>query len=276
MTTWALSVETPLHLAALVLYAMAVGGMLYGTLMEKPPLVRLGHIAALAGLGVHAVALALRWYGTGHGPYLTSYEVLSSNAFAAMALYQVLARRSVRARILAMLLYPAVLLVLGIGVYAGPEVRMLPPTFTGVWLVLHVCFYFVAFAAALVSLAYGLAHVAGATALVARFPALSEGPALDRESYRFAGLTFAFWGVGMLTGAIWAYYSWGRFWGWDPVETWSLVTWFVYGIYLHARRFYGLKGRRAAALLLVGFVLAIGSLFFTSLLTTSLHSEYFS
>lgn len=272
----ALTVETPLHLVALVCYALAAGSVLFGNLMGKPAVDRFAGGAALAGLAVHAIALALRWYGTGHGPYLTSYEVLSANAFTVMAVYQVLARRSEPARILPMLLYPTVLLALGIGVYTGPEVRMLPPTFTGVWLVLHVCFYFVAFAAALISLGYGLANVAGGAFLAARFPPLAEPAVLDRESYRFAGLTFAFWGVGMLTGAIWAYYSWGRFWGWDPVETWSLVTWFVYGIYLHARRFYGLKGRRAAALLLIGFVLAIGSLFFTSLLTTSLHSEYFS
>jgi len=113
------------------------------------------------------------------------------------------------------------------------------------------------------------------TALAARIPALPDAASLDRESYRFAGLTFAFWGIGMLTGAIWAYYSWGRFWGWDPVETWSLVTWFVYGIYLHARRFYGLKGCGAALLLVLGFTLAVISLFFTSFLATSLHSEYF-
>lgn len=275
MTALALSIETPLHIVALAAYALAAGCVLYGVIMRAEPFVRFAHAAALGGLGLHAVALGVRWYGSGHGPYLTSYEVLSSNALFAMTLFQVVARRSDHARSLAPLLYPAVLLVLGIGVYAGPEVKMLPPTFTGVWLVLHVGFYFVAFAAALLSLAYGAAHVASGTRLAHRVT-LPDAATLDRESYRFAGLTFAFWGIGMLTGAIWAYYSWGRFWGWDPVETWSLVTWFVYGLYLHARRFYGLKGRRAAALLLVGFTLAIGSLFFTSLLTTSLHSEYFS
>jgi ABC-type transport system involved in cytochrome c biogenesis permease subunit len=173
------------------------------------------------------------------------------------------------------LIYPAVLLLLGLAVYTGPEVQMLPLTFRGVWLVLHVCFYFVAFAAALISLGHGVLYIARDTTLVQRIANVPDAATLDRESYRFAGLTFAFWGIGMLTGAIWAYYSWGRFWGWDPIETWSLVTWFVYGIYLHARRFYGMKGRSAAMLLLLGFVLAILSLFFTSVLTTSLHSEYF-
>jgi ABC-type transport system involved in cytochrome c biogenesis permease subunit len=183
--------------------------------------------------------------------------------------------RKPESRGLAVVVYPAVLLLVGLAVYTGPEVQLLPLTFRGIWLVLHVCFYFVAFAAALLSLGYGFLHVAHGTRVAARISPLPEPAALDRESYRFAGLTFAFWGIGMLTGAIWAHYSWGRFWGWDPVETWSLITWLVYGIYLHARRFYGLKGRNAAMLLLLGFVLAVLSLFFTSFLTTSLHSEYF-
>jgi cytochrome c-type biogenesis protein CcsB len=275
MTAAALAVETPLHVLALAVYAVAAGSVLLGAALDRQRLSSFAHMAALVGLAIHALAIVARWYGVGHGPYLTRYEVLSSNAWAAMALFQLVTRRQPKARSVAVFLYPAALIVLGVGVYTGPEIKMLPPTFTGIWLVLHVSFYFVAFSSALLSLSYGLLHILHPTRMAQRLKALPDAGTLDRESYRFAGLTFAFWGIGMLTGAIWAYYSWGRFWGWDPIETWSLVTWFVYGIYLHARRFYGLKGRRAALLLVVGFVLAVGSLFFTSLLSSSLHSEYF-
>ncbi len=271
----ALALETSIHIVALVAYAVAAALVLLGTAMSRPGVVRAGHAIALLGLAIHSVALGLRWYGAGHGPYLTRYEVLSTNAWVAMSLMQVLGWRRPTSRVLAVLLYPAVLLLLGLAIYTGPEVKLLPLTFRGAWLVLHVCFYFVAFSAALLSLGYGALHVAHDRRFVKRIAGLPDAHTLDRESYRFAGLTFSFWGIGMLTGAIWAYYSWGRFWGWDPVETWSLVTWFVYGIYLHARRFYGLKGRKAAVLLMLGFLLAVLSLFFTSFLTTSLHSEYF-
>lgn len=271
----ALAIETTVHVIALVAYALAAGLVLFGTTMSRPALVRVGHLVALAGLAIHAAALGLRWYGAGHGPYLTRYEVLSSNAWVTMAFVQALRLRKRGSEGLAVFVYPAVLLLLGLSIYTGPEVKMLPLTFRGIWLVLHVAFYFVAFAAAILSLGYGVLHLTRGTRFAGRLTGLADAAALDRESYRFAGLTFSFWGIGMLTGAIWAYYSWGRFWGWDPVETWSLVTWFVYGIYLHARRFYGIKGRKAALLLVFGFVLAVISLFFTSFLTTSLHSEYF-
>lgn len=276
MIEQALMVETPAHVVVIVLYAIATGATLFGVTMDRPGWRRAGHVAALVGLAVHTFALGARWYGVGHGPYLTRYEVLSANGWVANTLFQVVRWRRRTAEPLAILVYPAALLLVGIGVYTGPEVMMLPPTFTGVWLVMHVAFYFVAFAAALISLGYSLLFVARDHPRLARLAVRLDAETCDRESYRFAGLTFAFWGIGMLTGSIWAYYSWGRFWGWDPVETWSLVTWFVYGIYLHLRRFYGLKGSRAAVMLLVGFALAVGSLFFTSLLTTSLHSEYFS
>lgn len=272
----ALVLETRVHVVALVVYAAAAAFVLFGAAMSNPKVMRAGHTIAIAGLAVHSIALGLRWYGTGHGPYLTRYEVLSSNAWMAMTFTQLLRlRRHLAADALALLLYPAVLLLAGLAVYTGPEVKLLPLTFRGVWLVLHVCFYLVAFAAALLSLGYGVLHMAKEAGLASRVPTSLDAAALDRESYRFAGLTFAFWGVGMLSGSIWAYHSWGRFWGWDPIETWSLVTWFVYGIYLHARRLYGLRGRKAALLLVVGFLLAVVSLFFTSFLTTSLHSEYF-
>lgn len=272
----ALSMEVSVHLVSLVLYGLAAALTVFGMIMSKPKLEQAGHIVILAAFAVHSVALGLRWYGAGHGPYLTRYEVLSSNAWVAMALFLGVSAKTPRVRPVALLLFPAVLLVLGIGVYTGPEALLLPPTFTGTWLVLHVCFYFVAFAAALLSLGSSLLFVLYDRPRINRIPSLPPRDALDRESYRFAGLTFAFWGIGMLAGAIWAYYSWGRYWGWDPVETWSLITWFVYGIYLHMRRFFGLKGRSAALVLTIGFALAVGSLFFTSLLTNSLHSEYFS
>lgn len=272
----ALRLEVPAHLAAIVMYALAVGATLYGAAMDKPGWRAWGYRVAVAAFVVHSVALGARWYGTGHGPYLTRYEVLSANAWMAVAGFLVVRARRRVADALAVVVYPVALLLLGVGMYTGPEVMMLPPTFTGIWLVMHVMFYFVAFSAALVSLGYSLLYVARSHPALARIAARLDVETCDRESYRFAGLTFAFWGIGMLTGSIWAYYSWGRFWGWDPVESWSIVTWFVYGIYLHLRRFYGLKGSRAAIMLLLGFVLAVGSLFFTSLLTTSLHSEYFS
>ncbi len=275
MTDVALRVEALLHLLAVVLYAASTAARFIEAGGGAKRAKTAADVLLYAGLGVHALALVGRWIGSGHGPYLTRYEVLSSNAFFTMLLFAYLERRWPRARALGLVLVPAAFLLVALGIYTGTEVKMLPPTFTGVWLVLHVCFYFLAFATGLTAAAAASVQLyRAASHRGGRFIAADDAE-VDRLAYRYAGLAFAFWGVGMLTGAIWAYYSWGRFWAWDPVETWSLITWIAFALYLHVRRFWRWSGARAALVLIGCFVLAVVSLFGTSFVEASLHSAYF-
>jgi cytochrome c-type biogenesis protein CcsB len=273
MTTSLLSVDALLHLAAAVLYAIAFVAVVLGIVLELR-LERLALASGCAALVAHAAGIAVRWAAVGHGPFVTRYENLSSYAFVAGLIGLAVAWRRPSLGSVRAVLYPAAFLMLGLGLYSGQEVANLPPTFTGVWLVLHVCFYFLAFGTALTATAASVLFM-----LEGRAPGssarLGDADGLDMLAYRYAGLAFAFWGIGMLTGSIWANNAWGRYWGWDPVETWSLITWLLFGAYLHARRFYGWKGRKAAWLLVICFGLALMSLFGTSLITRSIHSVYF-
>ena len=81
-------------------------------------------------------------------------------------------------------------------------------------------------------------------------------PALDRMAYRVIAFAFPIWTFAVIAGAIWAQSAWGRYWGWDPKETWSFVTWVIYAGYLHARSTSGWKGRPAAVIALVGLRVA--------------------
>lgn len=266
--------EVYLHVFALVAYGAASMCAIIGAFTERPSLLVWADRLVLGGLLLHSAGLVARWIATGHGPYVSRYEVLSANAWVVLVLYLWWAHRSELMKSLSVAVYPSVMLLTGLGVYMGPEIRQLPPTFSGIWLALHVAFYFVAFSVGLLGAVVSLVIVMDERLgrLRARFPSET---ALDRAAFRLAGLAFAFWGIGMLTGSVWAYYSWGRFWGWDPVETWSLVTWVTYGVYLHLRRMYGWRLRRAGILMLVCFFLAVGTLFFTSLINGSLHAVYF-
>jgi ABC-type transport system involved in cytochrome c biogenesis permease subunit len=96
----------------------------------------------------------------------------------------------------------------------------------------------------------------------------------DFYTYKSAGAAFCFWTVGMLLGSIWGYHSFGRFWGWDPVEVWAVVTWCVFGIYLHLIRFYGLKRETAAWIYIAAFIISVFTLYLTPLTAGSLHSGY--
>ena len=95
---------------------------------------------------------------------------------------------------------------------------------------------------------------------------------LDRLSYRTILFAFPVWTFGIMAGAIWADSAWGRYWGWDPKETWSFITWVVYAGFLHARATAGWRGRKAACIHLVGFGCLIFNLVGVNLWITGLHS----
>jgi cytochrome c-type biogenesis protein CcsB len=95
---------------------------------------------------------------------------------------------------------------------------------------------------------------------------------LDRLAYRIIALAFPIWTFAVIAGAIWAQEAWGRYWGWDPKETWSFITWVVFAGYLHARATSGWKGRRAAVIALVGFTSLLVTYYAVNLWIVGLHS----
>ena len=102
-----------------------------------------------------------------------------------------------------------------------------------------------------------------------RFPSAAT---LDKAAYRMISFGFPIWTFGVICGAIWAQQAWGRYWGWDPKETWSFITWTIFAGYLHARATSGWKGRRAAVVALVGFVSLFVTYYAVNLWIAGLHS----
>lgn len=101
---------------------------------------------------------------------------------------------------------------------------------------------------------------------------LPPSAALDRLAHRTIAFAFPIWTFGVIAGAIWAERAWGRYWGWDPKETWSFVTWVIFAGYLHARATAGWSGRRAAVIALVGFVSLLVTYYAVNLWIVGLHS----
>jgi cytochrome c-type biogenesis protein CcsB len=95
---------------------------------------------------------------------------------------------------------------------------------------------------------------------------------LDRLAHRTAVFGFPIWTFAVIAGAIWAESAWGRFWGWDPKETWSFIAWVIYAGYLHARTTAGWRGRPAAWVNVVGLVVMVFNLTFVNLVSSGLHS----
>ncbi len=101
---------------------------------------------------------------------------------------------------------------------------------------------------------------------------LPPAATLDRMAYRVIAFAFPIWTFAVIAGAIWAQKAWGRYWGWDPKETWSFITWTIYAGYLHARSTAGWKGRPAALIALIGFVSLLITYYAVNLWIVGLHS----
>ncbi|MCU1592936.1 MAG: cytochrome c assembly protein, partial [Frankiales bacterium] len=101
---------------------------------------------------------------------------------------------------------------------------------------------------------------------------LPAAPVLDRVSYSVIAFAFPVWTFAIIAGAIWAESAWGRYWGWDPKETWSFITWVLYAGYLHARATAGWKGNKAAWVALAAAGALIVDYYVVNIFVVGLHS----
>jgi cytochrome c-type biogenesis protein CcsB len=268
--------EVILHWSAVFVYIAATFFFVQGVAFGKEKAFTHGMKLIVAGLVIHGLALLIRWSYAYHGPYLLKYEVLSSNAWIALAVFVFFFFRYPRLRFTGVFVVPFSFLMIAAALFSNPGMRRLPPGYIGVWLVAHILFNKLAVAAFLIAIALLIVYVMkvrkSGFLFLSRLP---DAEMIDEYIYKFTAFGFCFWTVTIVAGAIWADQSWGRYWGWDPIETWSLITWLLLGGYLHLRLFFGLRGMKGAILLMVCYSVSILTIFFLPFLITSLHSEYF-
>lgn len=138
------------------------------------------------------------------------------------------------------------------------RIPQLMPALQSIWMAIHVPTMFVSYSAFAVAFAIGIVYLIQERHLKSKksdefsesLPALEP---LDRMIYRMIGWGFPILTLGVILGARWAYDAWGRYWGWDAKETWALITWFTYAIYLHMRLVMSWRGRKTVILSMIGF-----------------------
>jgi cytochrome c-type biogenesis protein CcsB len=232
----------------------------------------------LLGAGV-----LLRGLSVGRVPWGNMYEFSVTSAFAVALAYLLLSLRR-DLRWLGIFVVVPVLLTLGLAVTVlYTDAAQLVPALKSYWLVIHVSAAVVcggAFCvAATVTLLFLVADAGERRAAAGRpyrldwlARRLPESTRLDALAYRIHAFMFPLWTFTVVAGAIWAENAWGRYWGWDPKETWAFITWVAYAAYLHARATAGWKGRKAAVIALVAFGCFLFNYFGINLLATGLHS----
>lgn len=248
---------------------------------------RAGNIGmALTWLGAILLGLAITFRGlsVGRWPLGNMYEFSLATGFAVSLVYCLMSLTR-DLRWLGLFITIPVLLNLGSAItvlYA--ESAQLVPALNSYWLLIHVAAATVCIGAFTVGAALsGLYLVAQAAedrvtngrapgpsaAIAQRVPAADR---LDLLAYRIHAFMFPIWTFAVIAGSIWAEAAWGRYWGWDPKETWAFITWVFYAAYLHARATVGWRGRKAAYIALAGYGAIIFNYFIVNIYVQGLHS----
>jgi cytochrome c-type biogenesis protein CcsB len=237
------------------------------------------------GLLAQTVAIALRWkesydMGVGHAPFSNLYESVVFFSWTIVLIYALLDIKY-KYRVIGAFVMPFALLGMAwaqLGM--NNSIEPLVPALQSNWLLYHVVTCFLGYAAFAVACGISIMYLLKAgseesadgkagSGLLAMFPPTKV---LDDLNYRSIMVGFPLLTLGIITGAAWANYAWGTYWSWDPKETWSLIVWFVYAAFLHARITKGWVGKRAAWLSIIGFAATLFCYLGVNLFLSGLHS----
>ncbi len=263
-----------------------------------------GSALAWVGFALQTVAIGLRWkesydMGMGHAPLSNLYESVIFFAWSIVLIFGIIDAKY-KYRVIGAFVMPFALFSIAwaqmfeiaeyVQVKTGNqalqklvimkgEISPLMPALQSNWLTYHVITCFLGYAAFTVACGVSIMYLikAGsesrandsAGGVLSLFPPVKV---LDELNYKAIMIGFPLLTLGIITGAAWANYAWGTYWSWDPKETWSLIVWFIYAAFLHARFTKGWVGKRAAWLSIIGFAATIFCYLGVNLLLSGLHS----
>ena len=221
------------------------------------------------GFAIETLSIIERWREAQRPPFSNIYESLVFFSWAVVFVYLIF-KAIFKIDFLDFFVSISALLILNYSSFFDKSVEPLIPALRSNWLIFHVVVSFLGYAA------FTLSFI---TSLLYFFKAKSKNPkrdpillSLDEISYQSVVFGFPFLSLGILSGAIWAEQAWGSYWAWDPKETWSLITWFIYAAYLHLRFIMGWREARAAFISIIGFLSVIFTYLGVTYFLPGLHS----
>lgn len=275
ISSWIFSVSMYLYVAVTVVY------LIHAVTQSH----RVGLVATsllLIIFGGHTVGLVYRWletHHTGYGyiPLSNMYESLIFFSWTIIFIYLIL-EFLYKQKTIGVFVTPFAFLFMALtSIIPGVNERINPlvPALKSPWLAIHVITCFIGYAAFAVAFWFSILYLIKEkrqknTTSQLRF--LPSTKLLDEINYRSILIGFPMLTLGIVTGAAWANYAWGSYWSWDPKETWSLITWFIYAAFLHARLTRGWSGRKTALLSIIGFAAVIFTYFGVNYFISGLHS----
>lgn len=273
MSNW----ETVLFWITLVIYSLVCGGFIYSIVFRNPR--ALPKLTALLFVGflLHCATIAVRFAATGHLPWSGDYEYALMGGWFITGGTLLVGWRNTALRPLAAAAVPLVVVMMGYGVMRHPVLTPMAASLKTNWLYIHVYFAWLAFCSYTLAMAAGVMYLlkrkslqsSAANPVYDKFPSLER---LDELTFRYVVFGFITDSIMLVAGSIWAEGLWGSYWNWDPVETWSLISYLVYGIVIHLRVTLGWRDERQAWLVIASLSTVLISFFgVTFVVNSSLH-----
>ena len=261
--------------AIFYIFKMVTGKEFWGSLAS---------IIAFIGLIAQTVGLILRWFesykmGIGHAPLSNLYESLIFFSWTIILLYLIIEWR-IKSRNLGAFVVPFAFFSMAFASFSpnvNARIQPLIPALQSNWLISHVITCFFGYAALTIACGLGFMYLLKGLEKGERprlfFRLLPGREIVDELTYQSVVIGFIFLTLGIITGSVWAYSAWGSYWSWDPKETWSLITWFIYAAMLHSRFVRGWRGKRRAIMSIKGFASVLFTYFGVNYLP-GLHSYF--
>lgn len=271
--------------ATMWLYALATFIFIGYAFSERVGLVKLAMLTVVGGFLAHTTGLVTRTLEVARLPFANMYEFIIIFAWGVVLAYLV-SQRKHPVPLLGTVVLPVAVLLMAAASIMNTAAKPLMPALQSYWLQAHVLTAVLAYGSFGVSFGVGVLYLMRDTQPVAMGTS-SSGPSamlqqgmailpsidtLDKLLYRVIVFGFLFLTLVLITGAVWAEQVWGSWWSWDPKETWALITWLVYALFLHGRFTRGWQGRRTAWLAILGFAAVIFTLFGVTWLMPGMHS----
>ena len=258
-----------LFFAALFLYFGATVAQFIGAALKKPGVGKIARGLLLAAFALHTGFTVWRGVAAKRLPLANQFEFASGFAWATAALGFLLHRRLRQEGVMTAAM-PAAFLILSYAAFQPREIKDLMPALRSAWFALHIG------SAAFSYAAFAIAGGLGVGYLIRSKRGCAEDDArmrqIDSQGYRMVCLGFLLLTVVIFSGAIWAEQAWSSWWSWDPKETWALITWIFYAIYLHQRLRMKWRGKRMAWMAIIAVLLVIFTFAGVNLLLPGLHS----
>ncbi|MBI5187702.1 MAG: c-type cytochrome biogenesis protein CcsB [Nitrospirae bacterium] len=231
---------------------------------------------AVIGFLIHTANIIARYVIAGHIPITNLHEASSFFSWCIVLLFFFLEYRY-RLGLLGSFIMPVVFILMLSSSMLPRKIEPLSPVLQSYWLGIHTVLAFLGDAAFAMAFGIGIMyllqeHYVKSKRLGGLFQRLPSLQILDEINYKLITLGFPLLTLAIITGALWAESAWGSYWRWDPKETWSLITWFIYALVLHARLTAGWRGKRAAILSIIGFAAVLFTFFGVNLLLKGLHA----